>query len=310
VDGAAGAGRIGSGTLAEIPVFSTLLGPLPTDPERPSTPSESADALGELGLDLLTDGGDPIEPGVEAAVAVARWAGVAEASVLPVKAVLLGPYSAARRDGSDPVAAAEAARPIILALAAAGCALVEIAEPDVLPIASDPAERTAFADAHRRLLDGTEGIHASLALTGGNLDTAGSATFFDLAYVSYAFDLIAGPDNWRLIAVAPTDRGIVCGALDPRRGGDEAPELLVWAAQYAASTNGRGLSRVGLANASSLAGLSRAEALRKLGIVAKASRIVAVASGEERASLLDPRAVDARSAALGRFEPARRRRKT
>ncbi|MDQ3127140.1 MAG: hypothetical protein M3Q66_01605 [Chloroflexota bacterium] len=292
-------------------MFSTLLGPLPADPERMSTPTESADALAGLGLDLLTDGGDPVEPEVAPADAVARWAAAAGASALPVKAVLLGPYSAARRVGSDPLAAAEALRPTILALAAAGCAIVEISEPDALAIARDTDERAAFVDAHRRLVDGSEGIHASLALTGGNLDAAGPATFFDLAYASYAFDLIAGPDNWRLVTHAPTDRGIICGALDPRQSGDEAPELLVWAAHYAASTSGRGLARVGLANASSLrdAGLSRDEALRKLRIVAEAAWIAAVESGEEMAGLLDPRAVDARSAALGRFEPARDRRR-
>ena len=291
-------------------MFSTLLGPLPADPERPSTSPESVAALAGLGLDLLTDGGDPIEPGVEPADAVARWSAVSGGIALPVKAVLLGPYSAARRDGSKPVAAAEALRPQILALAAAGCSIVEIAEPDALPIATNPVERASFVDAHRRLVDGTEGVHASLVLTGGNLDAAGPATFFDLAYASFAFDLIAGPDNWRLIAVAPTDRGIVCGALDPRPGGDESRELLVWAVHYAASSNGRGLARVGLANASSLAGLSRAEALRKLRIVAEAARIATVESAEEMAGLLDPRAIDARSAALGRFEPVRRRRKT
>ena len=291
-------------------MFSTLLGPLPADPERPSPPSGSVDALGEIGLDLLTGGDDPIEPGVEPAGAVERWATVAGGTALPVKAVLLGPYSAARRDGSNPAAAAERMRATIVALATAGCAIVEIAEPDALPIATDPAERAAFVDAHGRLVDGTEGIHASLALTGGNLDAAGPATFFDLAYASYAFDLIAGPDNWRLIAVAPADRGIVCGALDPRPAGGESPELLVWAAHYAASTSGRGLARVGLANASSLVGLSRADALRKLAIVAEAARLASVESAEELAGRLDPRAVDPRSAALGRFEPGRRRRKT
>ncbi|HUQ77414.1 MAG TPA: hypothetical protein VM427_00910 [Patescibacteria group bacterium] len=288
-------------------MFSTLLGPLPADVERPATLSESAVTLGELGLDLVTDGADPVAPGVEPGDAAARWATVAGASAIPVKAVLLGPYSAARRDGTTPAATAEAQRPTVLALAAAGCTFVEIAEPGALPIACDPGERADFVDAHRRLVDGTEGIHASLVLTGGNLDTAGPATFFDLAYGSYAFDLIAGPDNWRLIAVAPPDRGIVCGALDPRPGGDESPELLVWAAHYAASTSGRGLARVGLANASSLAGLSRVEALRKLRIVADASRIAAVESPDQLAGHLDPRAVDARSAALGRFDPSHRR---
>ena len=67
-------------------------------------------------------------------------------------------------------------------------------------------------------------------MTGGNADTAGAATFFDLPYASYAFDLIAGPDNWRLITSAPRDRGIVCGAMSPAAGGDERPETLVWAA--------------------------------------------------------------------------------
>src|SRR6185295_11190342 len=59
------------------------------------------------------------------------------------------------------------------------------------------------------------------AVSRGNLDAAGPATFFDLPYASYAFDLIAGPDNWRLAVAAPGDRGIVCGAIDPREGGDE-----------------------------------------------------------------------------------------
>ena len=52
---------------------------------------------------------------------------------------------------------------------------------------------------------------------------------------------------------------------------------------------------------------SRAEVLHKLAIVAEASRIAAVESGEEMSRLLDPRAVDIRSAAMGRYAPARRR---
>jgi len=132
---------------------------------------------------------------------------------------------------------------------------------------------------------------------------------FDLAYASFAFDLIAGPDNWRLIAQAPADRGIVCGAIGLAPAADATREVLVWAAHYAASTGGRGLARVGLANAPAPRGEppARDEVLRRLAIVAEASRLASVESAEELAGMLDPRAIDARSAALGRFAPHRRR---
>jgi len=299
-------------------VFSTLLGPLPTDPERPPGSAAGEDAaacldnvaaLGAIGLELVSDGGQPAEGFVDPGEIVARWQAAADTSTVPVKQVVLGPYSVAARSDQHPSAAAEPIRAAILALAGAGCPLVEIAEPDAAAIASDDAARGSFTAAHQRLLDGSEGIHASLALPSANLDTAGTSTFFDLAYASYAFDLIAGPDNWRLITHAPADRGIVCGALNPAPDGDHAPELLVWAAHYAAAANGRGLARVGLANAPGLATLDRASALRILRIVAEATRIASVESAEEMAGLLDPRAIDSRSAALGRFEPARRRRR-
>src|SRR4029079_18354493 len=191
---------------------------------------------------------------------------------------------------SRPSEIAEVHRATIAALAAAGCEFVEVDESDALAIAVVAGERRRFADAHRRLLDGVPGIHVSLALTGGSFDGAGATTFFDLAYASFAFDLIAGPDNWRLIAVAPQDRGIVCGALDSRPGGDETPELLVWAAHYAASTMGRGIERVGLANAPSLADVPWSVAVKKLGRVAEGARIAGVDSPSEMAQLLDPRA--------------------
>jgi hypothetical protein len=303
-------------------MFSTLLGPLPVDPDPSRAPRDAAERLlGDLddvadleatGLELISDGGPPAGPDLDAATVVGRWEAAAGASGAPVKQVLLGPWSASRSGGGPPEAVAERLRPTILALAAAGCPLVEVAEPDALAIAGDPAAASAFSAAHARLVDGSEGIHCSLALTGGNLDGAGPAAFFDLAYASYAFDLIAGPDNWRLIAEAPVDRGIVCGALGLGPRSDETRELLVWAAHYAASTRGRGLARVGLANAPAPAGEpgpARADVLRRLAIVAEASRIAAVESSAEMAGLLDPRAIGPRSTAPGRFAPARRRRR-
>jgi hypothetical protein len=306
-------------------MFSTLLGALPIDPARPAHAGDEAEArledvaaLSATGLELISDGGTPAAPTDTPATVVARWEFASTASSGPVKAVLLGPFSAARSaarspGGASPVSAddlAEQLRAAIAALAAAGCVLVEIAEPDAGAIATDPTAAATFAAAHARLIDGSEGIHASLALPAGNLDGTPPAVLFDLAYASYAFDLIGGPDNWRLIVQAPTDRGIVCGAQGLLPGADTTREVLVWAAHYAASTNGRGLARVGLANAP-LAEHdqlpSRSEVLRRLGIVAEASRIAAVESAEEMAGLLDPRAVDIRSAAMGRYAPASRR---
>jgi methionine synthase II (cobalamin-independent) len=283
-------------------MFSTLLGALPQDPDHAGATAEERirDTLVDLeaaGLELLA-AGEPLDLTAppEPAVVVEGWRRAASATTQTVKQVLPGPYSAGRAGDRPAAAWAEALRPTIAALAEAGCSFVEIDEFDALAITVVDAERRRFVDAHRRLTNGIEGTHLSLALTGGNLDGAGPATFFDLPYASYAFDLIAGPENWRLIAVAPGDRGIICGALSPEPGADLTRELLVWAAHYAASTSGRGLARVGLANSSSLAGLSRAEALGRLKVVAESARIAAVESAEELVAMLDPRAMGRRRA--------------
>src|SRR4029077_1555137 len=141
--------------------------------------------------------------------------------------------------------------------------------------------------------------------TGGNADAAGIETILADAFGSLAVDLIAGPDNWRLVAKAPGDRGIVCGALAAAAGTDDGPEVLVYAARYAASTRGRGPDRVGLATASSLAALSWTEALAKLDRLGNAARIAGLPP-DQGLRELDPRAIDARSAALGRYEPPTR----
>lgn len=269
-------------------MFSTLLGALPPTDD----PAAAIAELEGTGLELLAGGEPPLAPGTPAHIVVATWERSAILTERPVKQALVGPYAGGSRE------AAEATAEAIAALAAAGCPLVEIVEPDLAPIVTSDAERDRFVDAHRRLfaaLGTTEpGVHCSLVVGGGDLDTAGPATFFDLPYPSYAFDLIDGPDNWRLVAAAPPDRGIVCGALSARPDGDETREVLVWAAQYAASTGGRGLERVGLANAGSLAALPREVALRKLQRVAEVARLVATSSPQELAARLDPRAFGGR----------------
>jgi methionine synthase II (cobalamin-independent) len=266
----------------------------------------SDDAVRQVITDLEEAGLEPLSDGqlsaadLEPAEVIRRWELAASSTTRAVKQALRGPYS----QPAEAEDAAERIRETIDALVAAGCPLIEIEEPDAVRIGESGSERRRFADAHRRLTDGLDGsVHLSLVVTGGNADTAGAATFFDLPYASYAFDLIAGPDNWRLIAQAPGDRGIVCGALDPQDAASDAPEVLVWAAHYAASTGGRGIVRVGLANASGLRGLTRERARQKARALGEAARLAAVDDPGELAALLNPRAVDIRSAATGRYEP-------
>lgn len=297
-------------------MFATLLGPLP----RPPLPDDaSVDDLVEVavraqeaaGLEPITDGGlRPDGPAVEA------WQATARLTDRAVKQVLLGPYSRAPALGGTAadrratlLDLADALNGDLRALAAAGCPLIEIHEPAATGIGADETERALFREAHQRALDGVvdaagdaTGVHLSLAITGGNADAAGVETLLAAPYASLALDLIEGPDNWRLAVATPGDRGIVCGALSARAGSDDTPEPLLWAAAYAASTGGRGPDRVGLAIAGSMAALPWAAAVRKLERLGEAVRLAALPADELRRSI-DPRAVDIRSAALGRYDP-------
>jgi len=193
----------------------------------------------------------------------------------------------------------------IEALVDAGCPLVEIEETEAHRIGDRPAHRRAFLAAHRRLTEGVAGTHLSLSIVGGSAWDAGAETILAAPYASLAADLIAGPDNWRLVALAPGDRGIVAGALSPEIGSDDTPELLLFAANYAASTNGRGSERVGLGIAGSLAPLTWEQAVAKLARLAKGVRIASLPPGDELSRSVDPRAINIRSAAYGRPMPLR-----
>lgn len=295
-------------------MFATLLGALP----RPPLPDDAPlDALVEAalqaqeaaGLDPVTDGGLRRDADTEAA---ATWRATQALTTHAVKHVTTGPFTLARLARSVPGSAHERRRATLAHaatlnatlrdLAAAGCPLIEIHEPAAASIGADEAERALFRESQLRLLDGLDGVHLSLALTGGSADEAGIETILAAPYDSLAVDLIAGPDNWRLVAQAPGDRGIVCGALSAEAGSDDGPELLLWAVGYAASTGGRGRLRVGLATASSLALLPWDVAVGKLERLGEAARLVD-RPPDERVQSLDPRAVSSRSAALGRVEP-------
>ena len=308
-------------------MFATLLGPLPRPPLPADDPRETVletvlRAQEAAGLEPLTDGGFGIGE-----TAAERWRQTAAMTDRAVKAVLRGPCSIgrdvadaagrvdARLDPADShVAWADATRTAVasvrrdvVALVAAGCPVIEIHEPAATAIGSDEGMWRVFREAHPELLDGVAGAHLSLAITGGNADRAGPETFLAASYASLAVDLIAGPDNWRLVAAMPGDRGVICGALSPERDSDDRPEVLLWAAEYAASTGGRGPSRVGLASASSMAHLPWEAAVRKLATLGEAARLADLPPDERRLEL-DPRAVDIRSAALGRVSQRRRGR--
>ena len=244
---------------------------------------------------------------------VSAWRLTAGLTDLPVKARLVGPYTLGRRierGGFDrqplTLAFAAALNAELAALADAGCPFAQVEEDEAIEIGLDEHERALFREAQGRLLeglpDGSLAFHRSLAISGGNADLAGPETFFGAPYESYFFDLIRGPDNWRLITRAPKERGIVCGAVDASDPRIDDKELVVWAASYAAS-GGRGYERVGVAPAGSLAGLDPAIARRKIEVLGDSARIIEARDETPIQAQLDPRAIDSRSAAIGRWTP-------
>jgi methionine synthase II (cobalamin-independent) len=321
-------------------MFATLLGALPAPPPDAGDPLDAVlRAQEEAGLEPATDGRlatpdlvdlalglDGIEPGPADSLratglphrsrplAVEAWRAAASRTDLAVKQALPGPYSLLRRidaGGHDPdallAALATALRDEVHELAAAGCPLIEIEETEAHRIGSDAEERARFRDAHLRIVDGALETHLSLSIVGGSAAEAGIETIVAAPYASLAVDLIAGPDNWYLVVQTPGDRGIVAGVIERSEGSDDRPELPVWAAHYAASTGGRGLARVGLATAGGLERLSWPVAARKLQRLGDAARIAGLPA-EEQVALLDPRALDIRTAAMGRRAPAPKRR--
>ena len=286
-------------------MFATLLGGLPRPPVREAATSAelvaaAVSAQAEAGLEPLVDGG--LWGSQELGTVVERWRATAELTDRAVKAVVEGPWSATPDIGRrDLTAAADATNAVLKELAAAGCPLVEIHEPAAVTLGDDASAHERFVETQLRLLDGVDelGLHASLAITGGDADRAGIATLLAAPYSSLALDLVRGPDNWRLAAAAPRATGIVCGAMTADVAGDETVEILIYALNYAASTGGRGPARVGVASAGSLAGVPWDVAERRMQRLGEAVRL-AQASPDERAAALDPRAISIRSAALGR----------
>ncbi len=272
--------------------------------------AEAVRAQEAAGLDLVTDGQvRSADPGAAVLRAVhaddlgadgpitRAWRETAVLTERTVAQVIPGPYSLGRRgtEGQDPEARAEITLELAGRLArqlgslhAAGCPMVHVEEPDATAIGNDDAERELFAAAQSALLAEARELHAMLVIQGGSAWEAGTDAILSAPYSSYLFDLISGPDNWYLVRAAPGDRGIVCAALEVPARGDPGPTL-DWAARYAASSKGRGPSRVGLANASSLHLLTPVAAQEALATLARAARLAVMAPADAVAEGLDPR---------------------
>ena len=271
-------------------MFATLLGGLPRPPlDADAQPETLLDACLALqldhGLEPLIDAGW----GLASDTVAGSWRSTAARTDALTKAVVMGPFTSGRPT--------EDVRADLHALADAGCRWIEVHEPRAVRIGDDREARARFADAHRAVTaDIGEDIHLSLAIVGGNADAAGIDTILAGAYASLAVDLIAGPDNWRLAVKVPGDRGVICGAVSTTTDDVDGPEVLLWAAGYAASSEARGWDRVGLATAGPLVDLPWDVAAAKVRRLGEVSRL-ATASPEARRAAIDPRAINARTAA-------------
>lgn len=276
------------------------------------------------GLELVTDGHVRWPDPVAAAIAAFRgndagrglfaraWTATASLTDATVAQAIPGPVTLALREvgewgdvsvvNGQALAHAEVLADEIAALEAAGCGVVIVEEPASVAVAGSDRARDGWIRAHRRMLRDVHDVHLMLAITGGSAHRLGGAAVFGLPYASLLVDLIGGADNWYLVREAPGERGVVCAVLAAAPGtplGDQSPQM-VWAAQYAASMNGRGMTRVGLANASSLGALTPAEARAALDALAQAARFAVMPPAEAVAAGFDERALRVMPKTAGR----------
>jgi hypothetical protein len=287
-------------------MFATTAGGYPVPAGLPDD-----EALAEVVADQVHGGLGMVSDGVVHRVSteadcqtiVERWraadarareiAGAAGVEAPLVKACLVGPATM----GAG-AAGVDLLRSVLQELFRAGAAVVQVTE--------EAGVAAAGSDHWSRLMQGVTG-HVSLAILGGAIDLESKGAVVGAGFASYLFDLIAGPGNWRIAARIPGERGLIVGVADARTERPDTDAVMVWGARYAASMRGRGPERVGLAPSGGLEQLSRPVARAKLVALAEASRKAGL-RGPTLARELDPMAVDARSAAMGRYEPAARQR--
>lgn len=301
-------------------MLATIVGRLPGAAAAADPDAALRDGLGiqlAAGLGLLATGrcDDPLAVAPEAIAATWRTAQAhvralaadAGADAGPVRHAILGPCSAG--DGGGATARSVAAvRSALAALAAAGAAIVELTEPWLGSLeAGTDAGRARALDAWAAALEGCP-LHVLLVAPGAALEPFGAPALAAAPFSSCYLDLIAHPDDWRVAARLPGERGLVLGVGDPRPGRTLEPAVLVWAAGYAASMRGRGPDRVVLAPAAGLEEMTPDGAAALLAGLADAAQVAGLPA-RARAAAVDPRLVSARSAALGAAVPPPRRRR-
>lgn len=237
-----------------------------------------------------------------------RWAD--ETTELPVKQVLVGPYTLARlaEPGGAPrgplaLGLAEAMNAELRALAGAGCPIIQIDEGALAAIGDDAEKWALYSATQQRLTAGLEEHHLSLGIYHGAVDPAGFASVLDGPYRSYLVDVLAGPAAWRFVFAMPPDRGVIVGALDAAQSVRDEPELMVWAMAWAANGERTG-DRIGVAPNGSLRSLGRHETRRKVEEMGEAMRIASMGPLQEVAEALDPAPLETRMAPLRRMAEA------
>ena len=238
---------------------------------------------------------------------VAAWQTAAASTPSAVKATLLGPFSAARLRGGDPIAWGEAVGAVAADLAAAGCPLVEIEEPEAVAAAADAALRGGA----RRRAPSRRGRRRRARPPVARADRRQRRRSRRRDALRPAVRQLRVRPDRRTRELAADRRG----ARRPRHRLRRARPGRHRRRPPRAARLGRPLRGVdasaagwngsGLANASSLASLPRDRAIRKLAALAEAARLASIADPHELAASIDPRAVDARSAALGEYRPPR-----
>ena len=234
------------------------------------------------------------QPAWRAPITLDAWQWADQATDIPLKQVIIGPYTIARLAGPAGAARealalglAEALNAELRALAGAGCPIIQVDEGALTSIGDDDAEWRLYGETQRRLTAGLDGHHLSLGIYRGAIDPAGHATVLEGPYLSYLVDGLAGPDAWRFVFAVPPEAGMIIGALDAASEVRDETEVMVWAMAWAGPEE-RTAARVGIASNGSLRGISRHSARRKIELMGEAVRIASMGPLQEVAEALDP----------------------
>ena len=280
-------------------MFATIVGPYPRPDDLDDEAALRLAIEDQLlaGVGVLADGAVTPDPDAVAAWRRADAMARSLATELaveprPLKARLQGPWTSSvpfeserRYDRASKLAAAEAGNLALKALFAAGAPMVQVEEDGLTAIGADDAPARALAiDVFQTLMAGVGG-HVSLSVVGGDPCGAGPEVLYAASFSSHLFDLILGPDGWRVARQAPRERGLVLGVADARVDHRDAVPVSVWAARYGASMGARGLDRIGLAPSAGLEQRSPAVARLKLRGLAEAAAMASLEGDALRQAL-------------------------